>query len=817
MNDRLHFDEDICNSFYSLFPFSLISNVILYRNDRSQTDLYANEIDHLFHYKKGDQDHLVIVEVKKRRLYGNTKFANPTSNSPWKLQYDEKVKDIKKQVRDQKIALKQFCLNVTKTVPEIECWIVDLRKNTQKIIVDEKDKALKLLTYPGFTFQLKHIKSIGSIIRVEHSEFLRELRKGIIEKDVGHPDISSGIKFIQICRKSLDDQIYRFFKPRSNFYAINGCAGMGKSVLLAYGTYVFASNYAINFDYLKPQLAPYEWKFELLPRDKRKIYVYAVKKKQIQILKEYWEDIQKYISTINQEYTPALQKPVFRHWTGSINKDCNILIIDEAHDLSLSDQQTVANWFKDDNQRFPQKYLFVACDRNQSLKRKYSDEDIIDGLNFSGHSTRLNRVYRCPFPVYAASIGILFRWFASEGGSVVLSNRRLREHFAFRADVVEEKESSMTLSMRNDSHPGNNWKQTVSYFVNCTTAYDHLSQFHLEREDVLWACFRKIEEEFDYNLIQRYFTFVDLQGNDADNEIDKNIKGQEFAVVIVEGLPTDLNPLQLKDKKYWGDNVSEIENKMWRLRRNVYITCSRASAFLYFVLDIDNSDNENQLELKNLIKQVAHSERGKNESGQTWTFKVNKLPIKRKPIVFKDIEGDDKELFMGARNIVENDTRKGRYGSTKIIGKPTKTTRQVVNVGEVVSFNNTKYRWNGQQWLNEENNTITPGNITQQLNIAFVPVKRYNQHANKNKGSHPRKMVKKKRNYNFTGKTSSPPVSQWSSKIPELSSYRFNNWKEICDHLHINVGKDSARRKLQKWVKKNKPKWFQVPKLSSDN
>ena len=336
----------------------------------------------------------------------------------------------------------------------------------------------------------------------------------------------------------------------------------------------------------------------------------------------------------------------------------------------MSDQKTVADWLQNDNPNSPNKYLLVACDRNQSLKRKYSDEDIIEGINFSGHSTRLNRVYRCPFPVYVASIGILFRWFASQGGNVELSNRKLREHFAFKADVIEENEKSMILSMRNDSHPGNNWNQTVSYFNNCTTAFSHLLQFPLKREDVLWACFKKNEKEFDYNKIQGLFTFVDLQGNDADDEIDRNIKGQEFSIVIVEGLPANLNPIQLNKKENWGDEISEIESKMWKCRKNVYITCSRASAFLYFISDINNPGDENAKELKNLIKQVTQSDRRENESGQTWTFKVNKFAIKRKPIIFKDVEGDDIGLSSDGPSKFESPTLNENLVSNKIVKEP---------------------------------------------------------------------------------------------------------------------------------------------------
>jgi hypothetical protein len=112
MNNKLNLYDTIRDRFDFLYPFSLISNVILYRNDRDESDLFANEIDHLFHYKKEGKDHLVIVEVKQRKICGHRPDQLPTGTSPWKLKYgvngDTKIKDIKKQVLDQAVALKQF-------------------------------------------------------------------------------------------------------------------------------------------------------------------------------------------------------------------------------------------------------------------------------------------------------------------------------------------------------------------------------------------------------------------------------------------------------------------------------------------------------------------------------------------------------------------------------------------------------------------------------------------------------------------------------------------------------------------------------------
>jgi len=473
---------------------------------------------------------------------------------------------------------------------------------------------------------------------------LRELRRGVISLDTGHPEIPNAVRFIDICRKSLDDRIYEFFDPKPNYHAINGCAGMGKSVLLAYSIYVFASNYKVVHKDGNRELINFEDKSRNigLPTHRdRRIYVYAVKKKQIDTLKAYWEKIKKQISLINPDSRPHLQNPVFKQWQGEITKDCNVLVIDESHDLSYEHQQVVAKWINQRNNT--SKYLLVTCDRNQALKRQDSDESIIAGVNFSRHSTRLNRIYRCPFPVYVASIGLMFRWFVSEGAKILLSTQRLREYFGFLPRIKED-DDSISLTMRNDCHPGNNWNQTVSFFKSCSMALRHLAQFFFEKKDVLWVSFQKLDSDFDYTEIQGKFTYVDLR-NDADDEIDKYIKGQEFGIVIIEGLPSDMNPQDLPNiEESWGDKTSKSECEMWKSRRNIYVVCSRASAFLYFIADIDRASSDaNIQELKNLIEQVSLPLRGKNESGQTWTFRITKSNITRKPPVFRDIDDIEKE------------------------------------------------------------------------------------------------------------------------------------------------------------------------------
>jgi hypothetical protein len=58
----------------------------------------------------------------------------------------------------------------------------------------------------------------------------------------------------------------------------------------------------------------------------------------------------------------------------------------------------------------------------------------------------------------------------------------------------------------------------------------------------------------------------------------------------------------------------------------------------------------------------------------------------------------------------------------------------------------------------------------------------------------------------------SPRPDAWLSKVAELSSMsHLRTWRDICDHFKIDVGGDSARRKLAEWVTVNRPKWPPVP------
>ena len=64
-------------------------------------------------------------------------------------------------------------------------------------------------------------------------------------------------------------------------------------------------------------------------------------------------------------------------------------------------------------------------------------------------------------------------------------------------------------------------------------------------------------------------------------------------------------------------------------------------------------------------------------------------------------------------------------------------------------------------------------------------------------------------------RTSSPRPGNWLRNVPELSALEYTaSWKDICDHLGIEVTGDSARRRLKVWARDNDKKWPDIPEPS---
>ena len=216
------------------------------------------------------------------------------------------------------------------------------------------------------------LRAEEQVIRVEQSALLNSLRKGVPVPELGHPELNNALAYVRRCRNAIDVELFNLFSPRARCWAVNGTAGMGKSVLLAYTLFVFASDRRVVIsDPDKPESRTLEdfssraAEIGLPAVHDRVIYATARKEKQLDALRFYWDLFVERYSRLSDRLGLQTQQPIFQKWGGGIPEDCNVLLIDEAHDLDITDQSQVASWL---NAEETTRYLAIACDRHQKLK-----------------------------------------------------------------------------------------------------------------------------------------------------------------------------------------------------------------------------------------------------------------------------------------------------------------------------------------------------------------------------------------------------------------------------------------------------------------
>jgi negative regulator of replication initiation len=352
----------------------------------------------------------------------------------------------------------------------------------------------------------------------------------------------------------------------------------------------------------------------------------AKKDKQLQVLEHYWELFAAEYAQLEDGGSLRFQRPNFQKWRTSIPEDCNVLLIDESHDLDAEDQRAVKTWLDpEDGTERPPRYLAIACDRHQKLRLVGRDAVLIEGLSFSGQTKKLRRNYRNPFPVYAAGLALMFRWLAASGPKIQPSQTQLKDEFGLDEAIVGEAAgSSIVLKKWNDSHPGNYWSFTTSTFFSCQDAYAQLGNAGLSRRDVLWVRFREEEEGFDYEKLL-HFTYHNVHTDEAVDLVDKYVKGQEFPIVMIEGFPAAANRTE------FADAMDDEEKEMWRARRQLYLCCSRSTAFLYFVLPSPEGGQFKGLaaEILDLVKQVSTPESPAATTKRIWRLQFYRTNVSR--------------------------------------------------------------------------------------------------------------------------------------------------------------------------------------------
>jgi negative regulator of replication initiation len=611
------------------FPCSVLSGIPVFRPDLGDRAL-GYEIDHLIHVRDGDLDTLFIIECKGCPVRGEN-GNRPLAQQPWLVDYwnphtrETRAKDARKQVINHAIALIHFFSGFKRAGRplKIEACVVSNYSDTT-YVPDPVNPQLGLHLSSAEYF-LQAISN-RKVLRVEQSALLSQLRLGLRDENVGHPPISDAIPFIARSRNALDLNLYKEFAPAKNHWAINGTAGMGKSGVLAYALFVLATDREVALD--ETDLAAFSRRLDsfeeraaelaLPPLMERVIHAVALKQKQVDVLRSFWERYRREFSALNDASELRFNEPVFRRWNGTIAPDCNVLLIDEAHDLDLVSQQRVAEWLKDSDIDRPH-YLAIACDRLQKLRIVGRKAQLIQGVNFSSHTRRLNRNYRNPFPVFCAGLSIMFRWFALNGPKILPKREEMEDGFGLEVRQYSNKVGeNVSLQLRNDSHPANHWFFTATLHESSADAYAQLAETHLGSQEVLWVRFSPEDSLFDYEQLSG-FTYHNCCTEEAMDLVDKYVKGQEYPVVVIEGVPAAMN--RWEERAIPPKEATDAdENEMWRARRILYLCASRATGFLIFVAgETQGLAQSLRNEIQALVKQLGRPETS-GASGSEWAL-----------------------------------------------------------------------------------------------------------------------------------------------------------------------------------------------------
>jgi hypothetical protein len=647
-------------------PCCTLSGVTLYRPDRfGGDDPFGYEIDNMLHWQSGGDDRIVILECKNAPIrVASTTTSIPPENQEWFAPIrGESWKNLKDQLFNQAESVWQnLCLPpnprrridaivvTSSAVTHLKCRLYSEAGLTLHLI-GETD-LVGLLGDPQRLASVFDTAPGGRFLRVAQSDILRMARQSMVVPELGHPEIDHAIELIRRCRQTLDGRLFDFFKPTERRWAINGSAGMGKSVLLAYAVAVYSTGKVFrelprernDRTPLQTNLAEHaNGDLSLPPLGDRRIAVIGLKPRQLEVLQEFWFRFFNRFKQLAGNYLSAVQ-PSFIRWRPQLDLDAfNIVCIDEAHDLTSADQERIAQWW---NQKQNERYLVIACDRHQRLRFASADEErwMIKGVPFSGCSTRLSRNYRSPIAVYCAGLALMFRWFAPQGAKVVPEKAHLIESFGFQVRLVDRrKEGRVALTLINDAHPANHWRYTVSRFAHTDAAYAWLDANRLQHEDVLWVRFHEEfpEAEHDSEHIKVRFNYKALNSLDSHSIIDAEIKGRDFPVVVIEGFPR-------------GMGATVVDDDVWCLRRQVYLCASRATAFLFFVFKDDSASPEKQHlkeELDAMLAALASPADPNQSSTKKWSFEFS-LP---ESPVGMDVFQDDATEEMGVNREIADD------------------------------------------------------------------------------------------------------------------------------------------------------------------
>jgi hypothetical protein len=634
----------------AILPFSVLSGIRIFDPGRRDLTDFGFEMDALLHLRYEGADWIIIIEAKRQPVQ--------VTGSTWTVYYEGKPKDVTAQVSSHVRSLWSY----------LEPIAVNRELRFLAVVVSSEPTTLERKV-AGFRNAEVLLTSIGklprllsdrfnlngdpersrpeAILRVAQSEYLDLLRLSLARPELGHPEYTSALRYVERCRRALDDTLFLEFKPTPERWAINGSAGMGKSVLLAYAAVVFSTGYELKMFQNEPTLVQASTLLKEIGFDASKgsISIAAMSSKQLETLRFWFRHFVGEFQKSDEEGRVRVKAPNFilcrtsGDLTPPKGREWSALFVDEAHDLAGWATRELAEQYAEHGF-----YLAVACDRHQKLRLTNPNARIVEGIEFQRKSTRLKQVYRNPAAVYIASLALMFRWFAPDGPKVVPTLNELDGQFGFSAVTMGKDRS---LSIRNDAHPANSWSHTIASFPDVSAAFIALRREKLAADEVLWVRFSEEDPDFDYEKLAQHFTYHNCRSEEAHKISDKYIKGQDYPVVVIEGFPGFMDRFESREQ----------EGKMWEFRRELYLCTSRATCFLYFVCNVPETHEVKRIKTEiSTMMQAVSSPDSANGGTRNWKFVVKSTDQVRSLDVF--IETTDTEVIekqdLGAKSKSES-------------------------------------------------------------------------------------------------------------------------------------------------------------------
>lgn len=620
------FEREVTAMLSEMFPHSVLADVRLFNPASSTSDVNGCQLDNLIHIRHEGIDYLVEIEVKHQPL-------RLVPGGDWELDYTDHASSGKQQIEFHADTLQEY-LRPFRTADALRMVTLVVSSDTRTrpgCYPGARNRQTYLCAIQALPELLAHrfeIGRSGSVQRIAQSRLLELLRLSLPVPELGHPELGGAIRFVERCRRTLDEMLFINFKPQSGRWAISGTAGMGKSVLLAYTAAVLCSGRQLVRQHKATSLARTDQLFRQIgfnsdPKNGG-IVIVAQSAKQLDNLEFWFHFFRDRFYQAERGSWVRFKSPAFvlgreAEQLAEHLEHASALLVDEAHDLPEACSHLIAQWHS-----APQRYLVVACDRHQRLELAAPQARIISGLDFSGKITRLSRIYRNPAAIYIASLALMFRWFGRSGPKVVPTPGQLAQQFHFK---VLTRPGACTLQMMNDAHPANSWSHTVATFPDTATAFAVLTRERLRNREVLWVRFGAEDPHFDYENLTAHFTYHDCE-HDAGQITDKYIKGQEFPIVVIEGWPAGMDQFETPAQ----------EERAWAARRRVYLSASRATAFLYFVGPV--AEPGLRSEIADLLAELAMPENLGCGGIKRWEIRAPQTDTPRNLSVFTDAEPD---------------------------------------------------------------------------------------------------------------------------------------------------------------------------------